>query len=108
MRPFYYGHEEKSMPAYFIASIQIEDRERYATYEAGFLEVFARYGGELVAVSDEPTVVEGGWPYTRSVLLRFENAKQARRWYDSADYQALAEHRKAASTGSLILVEGLS
>lgn len=91
-----------------MASIAIEDRELYSKYEAGFGEIFAKYRGEIVAVSDEPRVVEGEWPYTRAVLIRFPDDDEARRWYESPEYQALAEHRWSASQGSIIAVQGLS
>ena len=94
------------MSHYIVASIAIEDRETYGRYEAGFLEVFAKFEGELVAVSDAPRVVEGEWPYTRAVLLRFPDAAAAERWYASPEYQAIARHRWQASTGSIISFDG--
>ena len=94
------------MSVYVMAHIAIEDRDEYARYEAGFLEIFSQYRGELLAVSDAPEVVEGEWPYTRAVLIRFPDAEEARRWYESPEYQALARHRWNASTGSIIRVDG--
>ncbi|MCP5055662.1 MAG: DUF1330 domain-containing protein [bacterium] len=96
------------MSVYIIASIAIEDREEYEKYQAGFPDVFSRYKGELLAVSDDPQLVEGEWPYTRAVVLRFPDADEARRWYESPEYQALAKHRWQASTASIISVAGLS
>ena len=76
-------------------------------YEAGFMQVFSKFRGELLAVSDTPQVVEGDWPYTRAVVIRFPDAEEARRWYESSEYQALAEHRRRASKGSIIALAGL-
>lgn len=95
------------MSVYIVASIAIRDWHEYARYQEGFPEIFARYEGELLAVSDEPQVMEGEWPYTRAVLIRFPDADEARRWYESPDYQALAQHRWRASTASIIALEGL-
>lgn len=94
------------MPVYIVASIRIEDAEEYGRYQSGFLDVFARYRGELLAVSDAPQVIEGEWPYTRAVLLRFPDEAEARRWYESPEYQALSQHRWRASTGTVIAFEG--
>ena len=47
------------MSVYLIAQINIHNRERYAQYEAGFMEIFAQYGGEMLAVDEAPTVLEG-------------------------------------------------
>lgn len=94
------------MPVYLIAHIRIDDWQEYGTYQEGFLEIFGRYDGELLAVSDQPRVIEGDWPYTRVVLLRFPDDEAVRRWYESPEYQALAEHRWRASEARIVAVEG--
>ena len=93
------------MSVYLIGQITIHDREEYGRYEAGFLEVFEQFEGELLAVSEEPTVLEGHWPCTRTVLIRFPSADEAHRWYASPQYQAIAQHRFRASTGNIVMVE---
>jgi uncharacterized protein (DUF1330 family) len=96
------------MSVYLIAQIDIHDRAEYEKYAAGFLEVFARFNGELLVVSETPEVVEGEWPYTRTVVIRFPSADDARRWYQSAEYQAIAQHRFRASKANAVMVEGLA
>ena len=66
------------MPVYVVAQITITDRTRYDAYQAGFPEVFAKYRGELLAVDESPRVVEGEWPYTRTVLIKFPDATVTR------------------------------
>jgi uncharacterized protein (DUF1330 family) len=95
------------MPVYIIAQISIHDRAEYDRYRAGFSAVFARYKGELLVVSEDPVILEGQWPYIRTVLIRFPSADEARRWYESPDYQAIAQHRFRASTGNIVMVEEL-
>ncbi len=95
------------MSSYFIAQININDLEEYDKYLEGFDEVFARYNGEVIVVDDNPTVLEGEWSYTRVVVIQFPSSDDVRRWYDSAEYQALAQHRYHASKADIILVEGL-
>ena len=92
---------------YLIATLTIHDRDRYADYEAGFLDIFQRYQGTLLSVDEQPTVLEGEWPVTRTVLVQFPDAAAARDWYDSDAYQALMQHRLAASTGSIVMVSAL-
>ena len=96
------------MPVYIVAQIAISDRTRYQEYQAGFLEVFAKYRGELLAVDESVRVVEGDWPYTRTVLIRFPDEDEATRWYTSAEYQAIAQHRFAGSKTNAVLVAGLA
>lgn len=95
------------MAVYIIAQIAIHDRTEYERYSEGFLDVFARYQGELLVVSEDPLVVEGEWPYTRTVLLRFPSAEEAQRWYASPEYQAIAQHRFRAAKANAVLVEEL-
>ena len=52
------------MTVYAIALLNIVDRERYSAYVNGFMEIFSRHSGKLLAVDEEPTVEEGDWPYT--------------------------------------------
>jgi uncharacterized protein (DUF1330 family) len=96
------------MPAYVVARLTITDRETYAAYSAGFMEIFMRHGGKLLAVDEAPDVIEGTWPCTRTVLLEFADKAAMRAWYGSEAYQALARHRFAASTADIAVLEGFS
>jgi uncharacterized protein (DUF1330 family) len=95
------------MSVYVIARIDITDRERYGQYEAGFMEIFARHEGKLLAVDEAPEIVEGTWPVTRTVLIEFPDADAMRAWYDSEDYQNLARHRFASSQGDIAMLTAL-
>ena len=95
------------MPVYMMAQLNIHDRDRYGEYESGFLEIFAKYQGKALAVDESPEVLEGNWPHTRTVLLEFPDAAAAHAWFDSDEYQQLAEHRKAASEGHIAIIKGL-
>lgn len=94
------------MTVYVIAQIAIEDRDQYGRYEAGFTDAFVKYGGRIVSVDDNAEVVEGSWPYNRTVLISFKDRAAMRAWYDSPDYQAIVGHRHAASQANIVLVEG--
>jgi uncharacterized protein (DUF1330 family) len=95
------------MSVYIIAQIRIHDRAEYDKYSEGFLDVFARFQGELLVVSENPAVIEGSWPYTRTVLIRFPSAEEARRLYESPEYQKIAQHRFRASVANAVMVEAL-
>ncbi len=47
------------------------------------MEIFVRYGGELVAIDESTTTPEGEWPYTRTVILRFPESEKADAWFHS-------------------------
>ena len=95
------------MTVYAVALLSIHDREEYAKYEAGFMDIFARHEGKLLSVDEAPDVLEGDWPHTRTVLIEFPSAQAMDDWYRSDDYQALAQHRFNASNGSIVRVQGL-
>jgi uncharacterized protein (DUF1330 family) len=91
---------------YFIAQIRIHDQAGYQHYLDGFDDIFAKYDGEVVVVDDSPIVLEGEWPYTRMVVIRFTGEDEARRWYNSPEYRELARHRFDASAADIVLAKG--
>ena len=95
------------MSIYLIANLNIHDRDRYAQYEAGFLEIFEKYNGRILAVDEDQEILEGDYDATRTVLIEFPSHDAAKAWYESEAYQELAEHRWAASDGSTIMIQGL-
>ena len=94
------------MSIYAVALINIHDRASYSRYEAGFWETFSPYKGELLSVEESPRLIEGSWPFTRTVLLRFPSDADFRAWYDSPAYQALTQHRFRGSSAQIALVTG--
>ena len=97
------------MSAYMIGQLEIHDPEAYRHYLAGFMPIFQRHGGELLATSAvETEVIEGEWAYPRTVIMRFPSAEAAHRWHADPDYQTLAEHRRRAAHANLVLVQGLA
>jgi uncharacterized protein (DUF1330 family) len=94
------------MPVYLIAQLNIHDRETYAKYGSGFMDIFSRYGGRLLSVDESPKVLEGECRHTRTVLLEFPSEELALSWYHSVEYQDLSRHRRAASSANLVLLKG--
>ena len=95
------------MSAYIIAKIQIKDREVYARYEEGFMSIFEKYEGELLTVDEAPTVLEGSWPETRTVIARFKDKEAALKWYESEEYQEIVQYRLHASTADIIITQSI-
>jgi uncharacterized protein (DUF1330 family) len=93
------------MKCYFIAQINIHDQVGYDKYLEGFDQILERYNGKVLVVDDHGTILEGNWPYGRTVIIRFPSKPEALKWYNSADYQQLAKYRWQASTANIILVE---
>jgi len=94
------------MECYFIAQLKIHDEHEYKKYLNGFDRVFEKYNGEVIAVEENPIVLEGEWDYTRIVIIRFSNEEEASRWYHSPEYQSLLKYRLNAAKGTVLLVNG--
>lgn len=93
------------MSCYFIAQINIRDREEYQKYLNGFDEIFEKYKCIVVAVDDEPILLEGEWPYTRTVLIHFPDEDEAKQWSESAEYRELVKLRHRAAESNIVLVK---
>jgi uncharacterized protein (DUF1330 family) len=72
------------------------------------MDIFNQYDGKILSVDESPVVLEGQWPFTRTVLLEFTDADELQRWYKSDAYQTLMKHRLSASDGHVVIINGLS
>jgi uncharacterized protein (DUF1330 family) len=96
-----------AVPAYLVGSVTVEDAEGFAEYSARVPETIERYGGTYRARGGTVEVLEGTWAPKRVVLLEFDSFEQAKLWYESEEYQALADIRRRCAQTNLVLVEGL-
>ena len=95
------------MTVYFVLLLNITNPDGFQAYQQGFMEVFNKYEGRVLAVAESPTVMEGEWPYSRTVILSFPSADALGLWYSSTEYKALAKHRHQSSTSQAAMVPGL-
>jgi len=96
------------MSYYFVAQIRIHDPKTYQQYLDKVDEVFIKYRGKYLSVENNPVILEGGWNYTRCVLIQFESKEDFEIWYQSADYQEILKYRLASAECDSILIKGLS
>jgi uncharacterized protein (DUF1330 family) len=96
------------MAAYLLINIaHVHDPARYADYRARVSAGLAAAGGEYLVRGGAVEVLESDWRPGRVVIVRFDSADDARRWWSSADYSALRDQRRAATTTLMVLVEGV-
>ena len=62
----------------------------------------------MVGNNENREIIEREWPYTKTVVIRFPSTEKAKGWYESPEYQEVAQHRFNATTTNLILIEGRS
>ena len=93
------------MTAYFIAEIDVNDPAAYEPYKKAASEAIARHGGKYIVRGGKSMSLEGAAP-KRLVVLEFPSLDAAKRFYESADYQAAIKLRKkAAASSRIFLVE---
>jgi uncharacterized protein (DUF1330 family) len=95
------------MTVYLIAQVEITDPAAYEAYRAAVPATILAHGGRFVVRAGRQEVLEGPPPPARIVIVAFDSAEAAHRWYDSPEYQAILPLRLRASRASLVLVEGV-
>ena len=95
------------MAYYFSAQIRIQNPGEYEKYLENFDEIFSGYKGEYLAIDESPTLLEGEWNYTKSVLIKFNSKQDFEEWYYSNEYQKILKYRLKAAKCDTILLEGL-
>ncbi len=94
------------MTAYLVAEIDVTDLAAYEPYKKAASESITRHGGKYIARGGKTVSLEGA-PPKRLVVLEFPSIDAAKRFHESADYQAAITLRKKASASSrLFIVEG--
>ena len=95
------------MPAYLIVDVAgIHDEQTYARYRQRVSPGLLAAGGQYLARGGPIETLEGDWQPTRIVLVRFDSAADARRWWSSPDYAELKRLRQESTRTNMILVDG--
>jgi uncharacterized protein (DUF1330 family) len=81
-------------------------RLTYERYLEDFDEIFSRYKGKYLAIDESPTLLEGEWDYTKTVLISFKSREDFEAWYFSKDYTQILKYRLNAAKCDSILIEG--
>lgn len=69
--------------------------------------IIRKHGGEYLAVSDTPLVLEGDWPAHRIVLIRFPDIKSIHEFLNDPEYAPWKALRLRVAEGNMIAFEGL-
>jgi uncharacterized protein (DUF1330 family) len=97
-------------PAYFLVQVKTKNMEELSTRYAQFaIPSLIKFGGEMIAGTPAPNVLEGNWDGSWVAILRFPSLEMAKTWYNSSDYKPLKELRinELTESGQILLVEGL-
>lgn len=96
------------MPAYLVVDVEVEDPRRYEDYKAMVPATLEAYGGKFIVRGGAAECLEGDWVPNRIVVIEFDSAEQAKRWWNSEEYREARKLRQAISNTRMIVVEGVS
>jgi uncharacterized protein (DUF1330 family) len=91
---------------YAIVTELIRDPAIYQSYVEKAVRTIHEAGGRIIVADDSPTILEGEWHGSRTVVLEFDSSEAARGWYDSGEYQAIVGLRRAAAESNAVIVSG--
>ncbi len=93
--------------AYIIAQAKVRDLALYEDYKRLAQLAVEKYGGRYVVRGGATHLLEGDWHPPRLVILEFDGADTAQRFYDSPEYQAARKVRQNAASMNMLVVEGV-
>ena len=95
------------MAVYALVELQITSMDGMGPYVATVSDTITNHGGKYLVRAGNTEVVEGGLgEYPVKVVLEFPSMDAAKKWYNSAEYQAILPHRTANSKCNFIWAEG--
>jgi uncharacterized protein (DUF1330 family) len=104
------NHTTSTKPAYFMVQINANSLEELSErYAQSAIASLISHGGEMIAGTPMPIVLEGEWDGNWAAILRFPSLEMAKSWYSSTEYQPLKELRIKELTkgGQILLMEGM-
>jgi uncharacterized protein (DUF1330 family) len=94
--------------AYVLVTELIRDPAVYRTYVEQARRTIHQADGRVIVSDEHPTVVEGRWHGSKTVILEFDSVAAARNWYDSPEYQAIVGLRQAATESNAVILHGIA
>jgi uncharacterized protein (DUF1330 family) len=90
------------MASYFVGVVDKHDLEKYGLYAAAGFQSIAGFDVE-VTIAENPQTLEGKFPGTTLIIMKFKDEDGATRWYQSDSYQAAIPFRHAAADTSFLI-----
>ena len=81
------------MKAYWIARVNISDKEAYAEYAKRVEPALKKYNGKFLVRGGEISILEGKNEYERNVVIEFTSLEIAKEFYKSKEYQEAKSFR---------------
>lgn len=95
------------MTAFFVASVEILNPEKFREYSKKAGETFVTYGGEVVMRGLKTGVLVGAVDHNAVGIIKFSNKDTLLTWYNSDEYQTLVPLREEACKMSIVTYDEL-
>lgn len=92
------------MPHYLMGGTKVRDPAGMQSYISKVKPTVQKYGGEFVFEAACEESLEGSLDITSGVVIKFESAEAAKRWYNSPEYSELRKLRKSTNDSTLLLM----
>jgi len=93
---------------YIVAEVKVHDADAMARYRLMSQAAVEQYGGRFLVRGGAAEILEGKWtPPQRMVVVEFDTVDQAKRFYDSAEYQAARKVRQNAAEMNMLVIAGV-
>jgi uncharacterized protein (DUF1330 family) len=84
----------------------VRDPAGYEEYKKLVPPSLAAYGGRFVVRGGKTETLEGNWTPKRLVILEFDSAEQAKKWWASAEYAEAKAIRQRCAVTELLVADG--
>ncbi|MCB4361936.1 DUF1330 domain-containing protein [Quatrionicoccus australiensis] len=93
---------------YIVAEVKVHDANAMARYRLMSQAAVEQYGGRFLVRGGAAEILEGKWtPPQRMIVVEFDTVEQAKRFYDSAEYQAARKVRENAAEMNMLVIAGV-
>lgn len=96
------------MKAYWIAKVNVDDKEAYAEYAKRVTPALAKYNGKFLVRGGKFEILEGKNEYERNIVVEFPSVDIAKKFYNSKEYQKAKSFRDGKADFNAIVVEGFN
>ena len=94
------------MKAYWIAKVNVDDKEAYAEYAKRVTPALAKYNGKFLVRGGKFEILEGKNGYERNIVVEFPSVDIAKKFYNSKEYQKAKSFRDGKADFNAIVIEG--
>tara|TARA_B100000965_G_scaffold338553_1_gene305794 strand:- start:273 stop:569 length:297 start_codon:yes stop_codon:yes gene_type:complete len=96
------------MKAYWIAKVNVNDKDAYAEYAKHVTPALAKYKGKFLVRGGKFEILEGKYKYERNVVIEFPSIDIAKKFYNSKEYQEAKSFRDGKADFNAIVIEGFN